>query len=54
MHAMLYAGKRQELDQKSSSLMMRDDAEDSAPPRSRVDLDSGRAVIRLARRDEDA
>jgi hypothetical protein len=48
MHAMLYAGKRQELDHKRSSLMMRDDTEDSAPPRSSVDLDRGRAIIRLS------
>lgn len=40
------ASKRHELDQRQTSLMLRDEEGDGAPPRSRVDLDAGTAVIR--------
>ncbi|MGW7315222.1 DUF6191 domain-containing protein [Streptomyces sp. NPDC054865] len=40
-------GKQNELEERRSALVMRDDEEDGAPPRSRVDLDGGRAVIRM-------
>jgi hypothetical protein len=46
MHAILYAAKRHELDQRRTSLMLRDEEADGAPPRSTVDLDRGTAVIR--------
>jgi hypothetical protein len=47
MHAILYASKRHELDQRRTSQLLRDDDHgDAAPPHSRVDLDGGKAVIR--------
>lgn len=46
MHALFYATKRYELDQRRTSLMLRDEEGDAAPPRSRIDLDNGTAVIR--------
>lgn len=49
MHALFYATKRYELDQRRTSLMLRDEEGDAAPPRSRVDLDRGSAVIRPPR-----
>ncbi|MET9660737.1 DUF6191 domain-containing protein [Streptomyces sp. NPDC006510] len=48
LHASLSPGKQNELKERQSALLMRDDEEDGAPPhRSTVDLDGGRAVIRL-------
>jgi len=47
LHAAFAAGKQRELDERKSSLMLRDDQGDGAPPRTRVDLDGGRAVVRL-------
>ncbi len=42
------AGKQHELKERQSSLVLRDDEEDGAPPhRTRVDLDGGVAVVRL-------
>ncbi|MFC5187167.1 DUF6191 domain-containing protein [Actinomadura harenae] len=38
---------RNQIDQRASSLMMRDDETDGAPPRTRIDLNNGSAVIRL-------
>ena len=49
LHAVFAAGKQQQLDERKSSLMLRDDEGDGAPPRTRVDLDGGRAVVRLPR-----
>ncbi|MER5951179.1 DUF6191 domain-containing protein [Streptomyces sp. NPDC001904] len=50
LHATFSAGKQNELKERQSALVLRDDEEDGAPPaRSRVDLASGRAVIRLPR-----
>lgn len=46
LHAGFSPGKQNELKERQSALVMRDDEEDGAPPRSRVDLDGGRAVIR--------
>jgi hypothetical protein len=46
MHAIFYAAKRHELDQRRTSLMLRDEEADGAPPHSTVDLDRGSAVIR--------
>lgn len=47
LHAALSPGKQSELKERQSALVMRDDEEDGAPPRSTVDLTSGKAVIRL-------
>ncbi|MFI7338959.1 DUF6191 domain-containing protein [Streptomyces sp. NPDC050085] len=48
LHATFSPGKQSELKERQSALVLRDDEEDGAPPaRSRVDLDGGRAVIRL-------
>jgi hypothetical protein len=46
MHAIFYAAKRHELDQRRTSLMLRDEEADGASPRNTVDLDHGIAVIR--------
>jgi len=47
LHLVFSAGKQHELDERKSSLMLRDDEGDGAPPRTRVDLDGGQAVVRL-------
>lgn len=47
LHGHLSPGKAQELKQRATSLMMRDEQDEGAPPRSRVDLDAGLAIIRL-------
>lgn len=48
LHATFSQGKQNELKERQSSLVMRDDEEDGAPPHhSTVDLRSGTAVIRL-------
>ncbi|MES5817090.1 DUF6191 domain-containing protein [Streptomyces sp. RG80] len=47
LHAALSPGKQHELEERQSALVMRDDEEDGAPPRSTIDLTSGKAVIRL-------
>ena len=47
LHAALSPGKQHELKERQSSLVMRDDEEDGAPPRSTVDLTGGKAVIRI-------
>jgi hypothetical protein len=46
LDALFYASKRYELDQRQASLMLREEDEDGAPPRGKVDLDRGIAVIR--------
>ncbi|MGW6917425.1 DUF6191 domain-containing protein [Kitasatospora sp. NPDC054939] len=45
LHAQFAAGKQNELDQRRTSLMLRDEEGDGAPPRTRVDLESGRVVV---------
>ncbi|MET9723648.1 DUF6191 domain-containing protein [Streptomyces zaomyceticus] len=48
LHATFSQGKQNELKERRSALVLRDDEEDGAPPnRSTVDLTGGRAVIRL-------
>ncbi|MFJ9642073.1 DUF6191 domain-containing protein [Streptomyces sp. NPDC004244] len=47
LHASFSPGKQNELKERQSALVMRDDEEDGAPPRSRIDLTAGRAVIHL-------
>ncbi len=50
LHATFSQGKQNELKERQSALVMRDDEEDGAPPHhSTVDLTGGRAVIRLAK-----
>ncbi|MGA5702794.1 DUF6191 domain-containing protein [Peterkaempfera bronchialis] len=51
LHATFAAGKQHELDERRTTLMLRDDQGDGAPPRTRVDLDGGHAVVRLPRQD---
>ncbi|GHH55495.1 hypothetical protein GCM10018775_60480 [Streptomyces umbrinus] len=46
LHGALSPGKQNELKERESALVLRDDEEDGAPPhRTRVDLDSGVAVV---------
>ncbi|MFE7191200.1 DUF6191 domain-containing protein [Kitasatospora sp. NPDC057595] len=45
LHAQFAAGKQHQLDERQSSLMLRDEEDDGAPPRTRVDLASGVAVV---------
>ncbi|WP_432177298.1 DUF6191 domain-containing protein [Streptomyces sp. NBC_00063] len=48
LHASLSPGKQNELKERQSALLMRDDEEDGAPPnRTTVDLDGGTAVVRM-------
>lgn len=47
LHASFSPGKQNELKERRSALVLRDDEEDGAPPRSRVDLDGARAVVRM-------
>jgi Family of unknown function (DUF6191) len=51
LHGHLAPGKAQELKQRATSLVLRDEQDEGAPPRSRVDLDTGLAVIRIEPRD---
>ncbi|MEU8950212.1 DUF6191 domain-containing protein [Streptomyces sp. NPDC048489] len=51
LHASLSPGKQHELEERRSSLVMRDDEEDGAPAhRTTVDLNAGTAVVRSGRR----
>ena len=48
LHASFSPGKQNELRERQSALMLRDDDEDGAPPhRTTVDLDGGTAVVRV-------
>jgi len=47
LHAALSPGKQVELDQRRTEALVRDDEEDGAPPRSRVDLEAGVAYLRV-------
>lgn len=42
---LLYAGKRVELDQRNTELVLRDDQRDGAPPRGGIDLDRNTATL---------
>ncbi|MFF8775007.1 DUF6191 domain-containing protein [Kitasatospora sp. NPDC015120] len=46
LHALLYPGKRAQLEQRRVELVLREDGHDGAPRRTGVDLAGGRAVIR--------
>ncbi|MFF8769976.1 DUF6191 domain-containing protein [Kitasatospora sp. NPDC015120] len=45
LHAQFAAGKQHQLDERQSSLMLRDEEDDGAPPRTRVDLAAGVVVL---------
>ncbi len=47
LHAQFAAGKQHELKERQSTLMLRDEEGEGAPPRSTVDLTGGRAVLRV-------
>jgi hypothetical protein len=47
LHAALSPGKQDELDQRRTEELARDEDDEGAPPRSRVDLDAGVAYLRL-------
>ncbi|GAB7181916.1 DUF6191 domain-containing protein [Kitasatospora sp. Ki12] len=49
LHAQFAPGKQHELDERGSTLMLRDEEGEGAPPRSTVDLASGTAVVVLPR-----
>ncbi|WP_310794789.1 DUF6191 domain-containing protein [Streptomyces sp. TLI_171] len=53
LHAQFAAGKQAELEQRKTTLMLRDEEGEGAPPRSRVNLEGGVAVIRAAGRQSD-
>lgn len=46
LDAFFHGTHRHQQEQRRSSLMLRDEENDGAPPRSRVDLDAGTAVVR--------
>jgi hypothetical protein len=50
LHAALSPGKADELAQRHTEELVRDEDDDGAPPRSRVDLEAGVAHLRLPRR----
>ena len=47
-HALLYPGKRLQLEQRRVELVLREDEHDGAPRRGGIDLDGGTARIRRA------
>ncbi|MFI5671708.1 DUF6191 domain-containing protein [Streptomyces sp. NPDC051704] len=50
LHASFSPGKQNELKERQSALVLRDDEEDGAPPnRTTVDLAAGIAVVRMSR-----
>lgn len=53
LHAAFSPGKQNELKERQSSLLMRDDEEDGAPQnRTTVDLEGGVAVVRMRQPDQ--
>jgi hypothetical protein len=53
LHASFSPGKQNELKERQSALVMRDDEEDGAPPnRTTVDLEGGTAVVRMPQADQ--
>ncbi|MEU2736443.1 DUF6191 domain-containing protein [Streptomyces sp. NPDC007095] len=50
LHASLSPGKQNELKERQSALVLRDDEEDGAPPhRTTIDLEGGTAAVRRSR-----
>jgi Family of unknown function (DUF6191) len=45
LQAMFYASKRHAIEQRRHELVIADDQDSGAPPRVRVDLDTGQAII---------
>ncbi|HEV2637320.1 MAG TPA: DUF6191 domain-containing protein [Actinocrinis sp.] len=50
LHGSISYGKAQELKQRQTELVLRQDQESAAPPYGAVDLDSGRVVVRAVSR----
>ncbi|MFE7194728.1 DUF6191 domain-containing protein [Kitasatospora sp. NPDC057541] len=50
LHALLYPGKRAQLEQRRVELVLRDDEHDGAPRRTGIDPAGGRVVIRSGAR----
>ena len=48
LQALFTPTKRYELDERRTSLILRDEEGDGAPPRTKIDLDEGTAIIRNA------
>jgi hypothetical protein len=46
LHALIYPGKRVQLEQRRIELVLREDEQDGAPKRTGIDLDAGTARIR--------
>lgn len=46
LDAFFHGTHRHRQDERASSLMLRDEEGDGAPPRTRVDLDAGTATVR--------
>ncbi|MET8630836.1 DUF6191 domain-containing protein [Kitasatospora sp. NPDC004669] len=46
LHALLYPSKRIQLEQRRIELVLRDDENDGAPPKTGIDLTAGTATIR--------
>ncbi|GAA1933361.1 DUF6191 domain-containing protein [Kitasatospora viridis] len=49
LHALLYPGKRIQLEQRQVELVLREDEHDGAPARHGIDLAGGRALLRMRR-----
>ena len=49
LQAIFHAGTRHSIERRELELVLRDDDQDGAPPRVRVDLDAGLVVIPAAR-----
>jgi hypothetical protein len=45
LQSLFHAGQRHAIEQRKHELVLRDDDQDGAPPRVRVDLDANRVVI---------
>lgn len=50
LHALYVSTKRHEIDERRTSLILREDEDDGAPPAKAVDLDAGTVVVRRPRR----
>lgn len=53
LHGQLSIGKAQELKQRQSMLVLRDDEQAGGRPNSAIDLDAGTAIVRLRSTDGD-
>lgn len=46
LDAFFHSTHRHRQDQRNSSLILRDEEDDGAPPRNKIDLDTGTAIVR--------